>query len=229
MALIDSVLFTQNASDLDVGVVTDASDYGVGGNPLRSATANYLLWSKTDKDGNRTFTNPDQGDVYATLQYQVSTLLDGWFEAILMRFTPYSGAANYVEQQESNGVVTQYASIVADVDGSIYKAIAPSIGQSVTDTDYFELVPTEQLYTLITNTNVDVYVQDIYVKTRTVRCTNRKFTESCGCGCNGDLSKIQPALNLRYKIVAADTAFLADNPEEMEEIIREAEEICSNC
>jgi hypothetical protein len=225
MALIDSLSFVQNA-DIDTGVVTDTSDYSVGGNPPRSATANYLLWSKTNMHGVRTFTNPDQGNVFSTLTYTVSTLIDGYYEGIRMRFDPYSGATNYVEQQSSGSVVTQYASVVYH-DGAIYKAIAPGTGNLPTDTNFWEVVL--DLSTLITNSNVDVFIEEFYIKVRASQCANDKLAENCGCGCNGDLSKIQPALLVSAKIMSADAAFANDNPEQMEKIIRDIEETCANC
>jgi hypothetical protein len=230
MALIDSIEFTQNASDIDLGTLLDASDYGVGGNPARSATANYMLWSKTDENGNRVFDYPVQGNELSTISYQVNTLIDGYYEAILQRIGLYNPAASYVEQQQSGSVVTQWASIVYDpVTDTTFRAIAPSTGQAPTNPAFFTPLVLTDLPSLILNTNVHTFIKEVYINVRVSRCANRKFQDSCGCGCNGDLSKIAPALNIRYKIIAADTAFRDGNPEEMEKIIREATEICSNC
>jgi len=230
MALVDSIEFTQDASDIDLGTVLDASDYGVGGNQARNATSNHMLWSKTDEHGNRVFDNPVQGDELSTISYQVNTLVDGYYEAILQRFKLYDPAANYVEQQESGGVVTQWASIFYDpATDTTFQAIAPSIGQTPPDPLYFRPLVMEDLPSLILNTNVHTYIKEVHISVRVSRCANKKFKESCGCGCNGDLSKIAPALQIRYKIIAADIAFLEGNPEEAEKIIREATEICSNC
>lgn len=225
MPLIDSLTFTQ-ATDIDAGVVADASDYGVSGNPLRSDTANYLLWSKTDQDGNRTFTNPSSGDVLATLSYSVVTLIDGYYEAILLRINIYSGAVAYVPEQSSGGVITQYAAIVY-YDGVVYKCIANSTDNLPTDTAFFE--PVTDLSTILDNTNVDVYIEEVYIKVRSSRCANEKFDESCGCGCNGDLEKMKPGLTIRYKLIAADSAFVNNNPEQMDKIIRDIEATCANC
>lgn len=229
MAFTNSLPFAQN-QDIATGVVTDATDYGVSGNPLRSATANYLLWSKTDQDGVRTFDNPAQGTVTSNLSYTVNTPEDGYYEGILMRFTPYNAGANYVEQQESGGVVSVYASVFYYAStGKVYKAIADSTGQDPEDTDFFQEVPIAQMYTLIDNTNVDVYIQDYYINVRANQCLNEILTGGCACGCDGDLSKIRSALIIKYKIMAADSAFDNDNPEQMEKIIRDVEETCSTC
>lgn len=225
MALIDSLAFIQN-TDIDLGVISDTSDYSVGGNPPRSATANYLLWSKTNMTGLRAFTNPDQGNIFATLTYTVSTLIDGYYEGILMRFAPYDNSTAYVEQQASGSVITQHPSVVYHA-GAIYKSIAPGTGNLPTDVAFWEVVT--DLSTLITNTNVDVFIEEFYIKIRANRCANEKLAEDCGCGCNGDLSKIQPALLVSAKIMSADAAFANDNPEQMEKIIRDIEETCANC
>src|SRR5690606_30851267 len=97
------------------------------------------------------------------------------------------------------------------------KAIADSTGQDPTDTDYFQEIPIDQLYTLIDNTNVDVYVQEYYLKYRSNQCLNNLLTGSCSC--EGNLDKIRSALIIKYKILAADAAFDDDNPELMEKII----------
>lgn len=225
MALIDALSLTQNA-DIDTGVVTNATDYGVGGNPARSAKAEYLLWSKTDEDGNRTFDNPSPGNVLTTLAYTVNTLVDGWYEAMLMRFSEYGGSTAYVEEQSSGSVVTQYASVVY-YNGAIYKATAPGTGNLPTDTNFWAAVT--DLSELITNTNVDVFIEDFYIKVRSSQCANDKLADNCGCGCNGDLSKIQRGLLVASQIMAADAAFANENPEQMEKIIREIQETCSNC
>lgn len=223
--MIDSLTFTQ-ATDIDAGVVADASDYGVSGNPLRADTANYLLWSKTSQAGVRSFTNPSPGNVLSTLSYNVVTLIDGYYEAILMRFGLYDGGTPYVPEQSSGGVITQYPSVIY-YSGVVYKCIAPSTGNLPTDTNFFE--PVTDLSTLIDNVNVDVYIQDVYIKVRSSRCANEKFEDTCGCGCTGDLDKMKPGLTIRYKLVAADSAFTNGNPERMEKIIRDIEETCSNC
>lgn len=227
MPFTNSLPFAQN-QDIESGVITDATDYGQSGNPLRSATANFLLWSKTDLDGNRSFTYPEQGSLTNNLSYTVTTTTDGYYEAVLMRITPYNAGANYVEQVESGGVVSLYASVFYyPTTGKVYRSIADSTGQDPEDTDFFEEVPLEQLFTLIDNDNVDVYIQDHYIKARASQCLNEMLTGNCSC--EGDLNKIRNALIIKYKIMGADAAFDNDNPELMEKIIRDVDETCSNC
>lgn len=226
MALIDGLSFTQN-SDISNGVVSDTSDYGVGGNQARSATANYLLWSKTDSKGVRTFDNPNEGNVFSTLSYQVDTLVDGLYEAILLRITPYSNVANYVEQQQSGNVITQYASIV--YDGAVYQCIAPVTGVAPTDpTGGNYWVAVADLSTLLGNTNIHQFIQTVYISIRAQECIAKKFI-ACGCGCGGELDKIKQPLSLRYQLIGANEQYANGNPYEMEKIIRELTTNCTNC
>lgn len=230
MAFTNSLTLTLN-QDIETGVVADATDYGVSGNPARSATGNYLLWSKTDKNNVRAFDNPAQGTILSTLSYTVNTPDDGWYEGVLMRFDLYDAGANYVEQVEVGGVVSVYASaFYYGTTGKVYKAIADSTGEDPEDVNFFEEVTLANLYTLIDNTNVDVYIEDFYTKERMSQCVNEKFENVDGCGCDGnDLSKYQTIILLKGKLIAADLAFANDDPEIMEKIIRDLEETCANC
>lgn len=228
MALVDGLSFLQNA-DIATGVVTDTSDYGVGGNPARSDKANYLLWSKTNSSGTRSFDNPDQGNVLSTLTYTVNTPLDGYYEGILCRFSLYDPGENYVEQQQSGSVITQYASIVY-YNGSIYKCTNPVTGiapDAPTGPDYWEIVP--DLSTLIDNTNVDVFIEPFKINIRSSQCAAQQFKDKCGCGCDGDLDKLRTPLLITSQLIAADAEFANGNYEEMERIIREIEQTCSTC
>lgn len=226
MAFTNSLTFLQN-QDIESGVVTDATDYGVSGNPLRNAKSNYLLWSKTDKNGVRTFYNPDQEDVSTNLTYDVDTATDGHYEGILMRFGNYNGAIAYVEQQMSGSTITQYASIVY-YNGVVYKATAPGTGNLPTDTNFWE--PVTDLSTLIANTNVDVYIEDFYIKVRASQCVNSKFEDMDKCGCNGsDMYALRGALQLKAMLLSADLAFADDNAALMEKIISEINATCSEC
>jgi hypothetical protein len=227
MPIINGLTFSQN-SDIASGVVTDTSDYAVGGNPPRSAKANYLLWSKTDSDGNRVFTNPDPGDVFSTLIYNVATFVDGYHEGILVRVAPYAPATPYVEEQSAGGVITQYASIVFD-GGAVYKCIVPVTDVAPTDptgADYWAVV--SDLSTLLDNVNVEVFIEEFYIKIRSMRCAAAQFN-SCGCGCSDDLDKIRTPLLIASKLMAADSEVANGNFTEMQAIIEDITQTCSTC
>lgn len=215
MPLIDALTFTQDA-DIATGVAADASDYGVGGNPLRSAKANYLLWSKTDKNGNFTLDNPDPGDVLSTLSYAVNTPIDGWYQGILLRFDIYDNGQAYV------------ANDAVYYNGSVYTATTSTTGNLPTDTNFWS-APISNLSTLILNPSVDAFSQSFYIKVRAIQCINDRLTNDCGCGCDGDLYKMRSVLIVVYKLKAADAAFADDDAGEMEKIIRDIELTCETC
>lgn len=225
MALVDGLSFLQNV-DIATGVASDISNYGVGGNPLRSDKANYLLWSKTNSSGVRSFDNPNQGNVLSTLTYTVNTSIDGYYEGILCRFSLYDAGANYVEQQQSGNVITQYASIIYD-GGFVYKCIAPVTGVQPPNGTYWEAVT--DLSTLLDNPNVDVFIQQFYIKVRSAACIGAQFQSKCGCGCAGNLDEIKIPLLLTSKLIAADAEFANANYTEMEAIIRDITQTCSTC
>jgi len=229
MALTPALRFTQDADNIEIGIVEDiTADYGDGGNQERGDAANFLLWSKTDKDGNRTFDNPDFGNELSIMQWQVNTPVDGYYEAIWMRIQPYSAVANYVEQQQSGSTITQYASVFyyATTD-KVYKAIAPSQGQNPTNTNFFQEVT--DLSTIIDNTNVETFfiqtgetnTEGVYVKTRASRAASilmgRLDDEKCPSPSAKDREK---AYLINGLIFSADAEFAQHNPREMEKIMR---------
>lgn len=232
MALVDALTFTQD-SDIATGVESDGSNYGVGGNPARSATANYLLWSKTNSSGVRSFDNPSQGNVLSNLNYAVNTPVDGYYEAILMRFTPYDNATPYVEQQQSGSTITQYASLVYDPTAdAVYQCISPVTGTAPSDPSgatYWSVVTLDQLYTLIGNPNVHVYIKAEYISIRSSRCAAEQFQAKCGCGCSSDINEISLPLLITGKLMAADSEYQAGNYTEMEKIIEDITSTCSTC
>lgn len=225
MALVDGLSFLQNV-DIATGVVSDTSDYGVGGNPVRSDKANYLLWSKTNSQGVRDFDNPNQGNVLSTLTYTVNTPMDGYYEGILCRFSLYDNGANYVEQQQSGNVITQYASIIYD-GGFVYKCISPVSGVQPPNGTYWEAVT--DLSTLLDNPNVDVFIEQFYIKIRSAECIGEQYKKRCGCGCSGNLDELRIPLLLTSKLIAADAEFANGNYTEMEAIIRDITQTCSTC
>lgn len=210
----------------DGGLTAQAVNTTVYGTPNqdRNEAAEYVLWSKTDQNGLREFHNPDSGDVLTETIYELETAIDGWYELIVPRIQPYDAAANYVEEQSSGGVVTQYASIFYyPTTDKVYKAIAPSTGQSPTDTIYFEEVT--DLSTELDNTNIDVYYKNFYSEYRTNVCIRDKDDANCHCS-NKDDAYIDGLYSLKQ---SADTNFANDNPEIMDKIIRELENTCTQC
>lgn len=224
MALTLSTSYTQNQPDFSTGVVEDTtSNYGTGGNQARGDAANFLLWSKTDQEGNRVFDNPAFGDVYAILSWTVNTPKSGWYERMLMRVQNYDNAESYVEQQSSGGVVTQYASIVYYAStNKVYKCKSPSTGNLPTNTTFWDEVT--DLSTIIDNTNIEIEITDTYVNAQAAECVSNAFTQIAGCGCDNKENK--KAYYLNGLMIAADSAVLQGNYNDMERYIREVESLC---
>ena len=222
MALTPSTSYTQDASDVNAGVVADTTpDYGTGGNPVRSAAANYLLWAKLDYSGNRTFDNPDFGDVLSIMSWNVVVTLSGWYQRMLMRIQIYVGATAYVPQIEVNGVVTQFASIVYyAATNKVYKCILASTGNLPTNATYWEEVT--DLSTIIQNTNISVTITDTYIRS-TVDQKMKNVFKSIGRNCGCDDTEVQRAMKSYALLVAADSEVNDDNYDDMEQIIAELE------
>ncbi len=221
MALTPSTSFTQDADDVNLGVVADTtSDYGTGGNPVRSAAANCLLWAKSDENGARTFINPDFGDVLAVMSWDVETLTSGWYERMLMRIQIYAGGTVYNPEQESGGVITQYAGIAYyAATNKFYKYINASSGSGnlPTDTDYWEEVT--DLSTLISNTNITVTISDTYVRAH-IDSSMKELFAAMGATCACDDKANKRAYTLDGLLISADSAVNSGNYDEMEKIIR---------
>ncbi len=224
MALSPSTSYTQDSDDVNSGVVDDTTpNYGTGGNPARNAAANYLLWCHTDPDGNRTFNNPDFGDVLTIMSWNVTTVtvnnvgVGGWYERMLMRIQPYNALTSYVAQIESNGVVSQYASIVYyPSTNKVYKCILSSTGNAPTNGTYWEEVA--DLSTIIANTNVSTTISNTYIRSvadEGVKQLFRNMANTCGC----DEKANKKAYLLDGLLIAADSEVTQGNYDLMENII----------
>ena len=221
MALSPSFTITQQDGGQSA-LAVNTTTYG-SPNQDRNDAAEYVLWSKTDQNGLRSFTNPDQGDVLNNLNYTVLTPIDGWYELIRLRIQPYNAGANYVEEQSSGGVITQYASIFYyGTTGKVYQAIVPSTGQDPENTNYFVEVP--DLSAILANTNIEVYYKNFYGEYNTNVCIRDKDLENCSCG--GDASELDNLYSMKQ---SADTNFANGYPDRMEKIIRELEQTCTQC
>lgn len=214
MALTFTRTFTQNVTGL-TGLITNTTTYG-GANQLRNQAAEYRLWAKLNSAGVATYYNPDQGDVLTALTYTVSTLLSGWFQDIQLRIQFYDAGTNYVPQvSNSQGVITQYASIVYS-GGKVYRSRIASIGQSPTNTTYFTEVTFDNLYTLLSNPNIEVSVEDTYVDAQLNQQLSTLFaTKNCGCA----LEDLEYILGLRAVKISADSEFSSDDFNEGQELI----------
>lgn len=218
MALTPSTSFTQDVDDINAGVVADTtSDYGTGGNPARGDAANYLLWAKTDENGNRVFSNPDFGDVLSIMEWDVVTLVSGWYERMLMRIQIYDNTEAYLKEVESGGIITVPAGIVYyGSTNKVYKAIVDTTGNLPTDTNFW--VEVTDLSELISNTNVTVTISNTYVRSTVDQGLKLLFRNIAGeCGC--DDKKNKKYYLLYSLLVGADSEVQGSNYDEMQKVI----------
>lgn len=224
MPLHPSTSFTQDASDVNAAVVADTTpDYGTGGNPVRSAAANYLLWCYTDENGNRTFNNPSFGDVLSIMSWNVTPVtvnnvsLGGWYERMLVRIQIYSGATAYVPQVEAGGIVTQYASIVYYAStNKVYKCILPTTGNDPTNPTYWEEVT--DLSTILDNTNITVTITNTYVRA-IVDQKMKNLYAAIGRNCACDDKEVIRDNKLDSLLISADADVEQGNYDDMAKVI----------
>lgn len=218
MALSLSTSFTQDIDDMTAGVVEDTTpDYGTGGNEARNEAANYLLWSKTDKEGNRTYHNPSQGNVLTSMSWNVETQVSGWYERILLRIPIYDSGESYTKEVQGGGIITNYASIVYYAStNKVYKCIDDTMGNDPTNTLYWEEVL--NLGDLIANTTITVVVSNTYVRA-TVDDKMRKIFRKMGRNLGCDEKENKNAYKYDGLLIAADSEVNAGNYDEMEKII----------
>lgn len=225
MALSPSFTVVQDNGG-ETATATNTTTYGTPEQD-RDEAAEFVLWSKTDKDGNRTFHNPDQGDVLTKLVYSVLTAISGLYELIWLRIQFYDSGANYVEQQESGGVITQYPSVFYyGTTGKIYKAIVPSTGQDPEDTDFFEEVTIDDLHTLLGNTNIEEYIKNVNIVYHVNKCITKRLAEA-GCDCGIKDREYNQELFSLY--LSAQSNFNTGNIYEFEEIIAQLNTKCVQC
>ena len=163
------------------------------------------------------FNNPPPGDVLTIMQWTVQTLTAGWYERMLMRIQFYNPATPYVPEISSNGVVTQYASIVYyGTTDKVYKCKAATTGNAPTDATYWEEVT--DLSTLISNTNVSTTITNTYVRA-IVDEKMRDYFSSMGAKYGCDDQQNYKAWKLNGLLQSANSAVASGNYDEMDKII----------
>jgi hypothetical protein len=213
--------------DGTTGTVTDTTTAGTypAPNTARGDAANYLLFSKTDSAGERTFINPDFGAVLSVMSWAVLTAVSGLYEAILLRIKPYDNGDAYVEEQESGGIITQYPSIVYYPDeDKVYRCIAANTGELPTDDSFWEEVT--DLSEIIDNTTIDQEILNINSDKLIDKCIAAKFA---GAGCNCSSEDKEYLNNLMAEKRAAEINFASDNFYEYEKIIAQLNDTCGLC
>ena len=206
-----------SATDGLTGTVSDTTTEGEYPSPdvNRADAANYLLWSKTDEEGVRTFNNPDTGSVLEIVSWSVDTEVSGLYEAILLRIPIYDNAEACVEEQESGGIITQYPTIryYASTD-KVYRCIAPSTGNLPTNATYWEEVT--DLSEIIDNTTIEQEILNVNADKLIDKAIAERFRQA-GCDCSVEDSQLNNQLIAQKR--SAEINFASDNIYEYEKII----------
>lgn len=213
--------------DGTTGTVTDTT--ASGGYPApntdRGDAANYLLWSKTDKNGVRTFTNPDFGSVLSVISWAVATAVSGLYEAILLRIAPYDNGAAYLKEVSSGGIITTYAGVVYyAAENKVYKCIQDSTGNLPTDTNYWEEVT--DLSDIIDNTNIDQEILNVNSDKLINKCIAAHLANN-GCACSQEDAELNNIMVAQMR--SAELNFAAGNIYEYEKIVADLITTCGEC
>lgn len=198
--------------------INNTGGYGAP-NPVRTDRANYLMVSKNDKSGNRTYLTVTNSDPLNTLEWTVTSTLDGWHQATLLSFNKWSGATAYVANTNA---------IYYTVTGKFYKAIQASTNiapDSGSGPSYWEEIVD---FTAIQQgyTNVEVIDFNFLVDSRTSLLIsddlydkiNEDFT------CKLSIEDAAHPLNLIAMLEAAQSKALDDKFDQAEQIIRAIED-----
>lgn len=208
--------FTQDPSG-ESGTVDDVTVSGSypAPNTSRGDAANYLLFSKTDQYGVRTFYNPDFGAVLSIISWAVLTAVSGLYEAILLRIKQYDNAVAYLAEVESGGIISQDPSVVYyPTEDKVYRCIADSTGHLPTDTDYWEEVT--ELSELIDNDNIDQEILNIN-SDKLIDKTIASRLANGGCACSdSDVELNNKMISLKRK---AEIFYESGNIYEYEKVI----------
>lgn len=195
--------------------LTDLSLWGEGGNPARNLRALTLFVTKTDKDGARTLltVTKNTSDPMTVSAWDVAISLDGLVEKILFVVQLYGSGVNYVTDD-----IFFY-----DSNNKYYKAKQDSVGQTPTDTTYFQEVAEEDLYDEVLNDSTTMEVDITYdlITGRTDLEVVEARQEDSDTFQNGKYTLEYTKADYLWAILnSAESARTNNRPLEAEEIIR---------
>jgi hypothetical protein len=217
MALTFEREFTQNVSGL-TGLITNTTTYG-GANQDRNEAAEFRLWASLTSAAVKTYDDPDQGDPMTETEYTVSTEQSGWHQDTQVRIQLFDAGDAYSARVTSGaGVVTTHEGLFYyESTEKIYRCIADAgAGEDPEDTAFFAEVPVSELYLYLSNTNIEVSVEDHYIDAQVNVLLNNVFA-SHKCDCT--ITDLEYILGLRAKKISADSEFANENYSEGQEEI----------
>jgi hypothetical protein len=229
MPLAISIVKAQQEEVEDFTIGDDTGSYdainnsdGYGSpNDARTDRANYLLVSKNDPSGNRTYLTVSNTDPLNTLVWNLQSTIDGLHQATLLSFRKWSGATAYVANTNA---------IFYTVTGLFYKCIqnntniAPdSGGGDAYWTEIEDFTEIMQGYS-----NVDVVDYEFLIDARTSICIADEFFEVIEEDflCKLSLDDASHPLNLIASLEGAHSKMAVDEGADAEQIILAITECC---
>lgn len=216
MALTFILNFTQGAT-VSAGTITDATVYG-GAEDDRNERGNYLLLSKNDKAGTRTYLTVSNTTPLSTLSWAFTSTIDGWHQATLLSAKIWSSGQSYIIGDVVYLAATNlfYRSLTAHSNISPNSGSGPANWAIITD---FTAIQTGY-------TNIEVFDYSFNVESRTDLLGVEKLDEAIG---DDFLAKLNPsdAVELLNFVIGLDTArskAAQDEFSDVEEIMRAIEE-----
>lgn len=189
-------------------------------NDSRTDRANYLLVSKNDKAGTRTYLTVANNDPVNNMLWNLKSTEDGWHQATMLSFHRWSGVQNYVIND------VQYFSVT----NKYYIAIAPSLAiapdsglASAYWLEITDFAAIQQGYT-----NLDVVDYDFLIESRVDTCIldalfdeiDKDFT------CKLTIDDLAHPLNLIAMLEGAQAKMITDKPDQAQEIIEKISDCC---
>lgn len=114
-------------SDQSSAIIVDTTVYS---GEARMDKANFLVVSKNDKSGIPTYLTIDNTHPLTVTEWVFATLLDGWYQFIMLRLTLYSTSPVSTVQEivDGSGNITQYATVLYHTPtGKVVKALTTGV------------------------------------------------------------------------------------------------------
>lgn len=214
---MDFTLGFIQGQEVNKGTIHDYSTYG-DSNPDRSERANFLLLSKNDKGGNRSYLSIINTSPLSTTQWDFTHNKDGWHQATMLSFQLWDSQTEYTEGDNAvfhSGSGKFFRAIATNTDKEPTSGDGPANWEEITD--FTEI---QQGYD-----NVDVTDYDFLVDSRIALELGDKLYFTLG---ETFLCKFQPEdavhlLNLLATREGYRSKLIDDEPDQSEEIIRAME------
>lgn len=158
--------------DCSKAYINDVSAWGAP-NDNRNAAANFLVVSKNTVNGTPTFLSVLNSAPLSQLEWEIPTVVDGWYQFNLLRIPIYVDGTYVPEIKDGNGVITQAASVLwHQPTGYVVKAIAGSTNVEPGDVnwqaswevigDLSTLISYPSIITNIHHDLIDCYLRERY-------------------------------------------------------------------